>query len=101
MPPNHVASSTAGKKRKVRTPKLCSGNVTAVQIATNKTERPYRQTPGATRGNPKSAFGILNSKDLREAITPVKVYRSSARRATLLSSLERGTPKSCHCSYRR
>jgi hypothetical protein len=42
VPPNHVASSTAGKKRETRTPNSCSGNVTAVQIATDKIERPYR-----------------------------------------------------------
>src|SRR5205823_1482375 len=42
VPPNQVASSTAGKKRETRTPNSCSGNVTAVQIATDKIERPYR-----------------------------------------------------------
>src|SRR4051794_32274598 len=72
VPPNHVASSTAGKKREVRTPKLCSGNVTAVQIATNKTERPYRQTAGESRRKLRSDFDIL--------LAP-KVYlrRSSSR----------------------
>src|SRR5206468_7485479 len=59
VPPNHVASSTAGKKREVRTPKLCSGNVTTMQIATNKTERPYRQTAGVSRRKPRFEFDIL------------------------------------------
>jgi hypothetical protein len=41
-----------------------------VEIATDKTDRPYRQTAGATRRKPKSDFDIL--------LTPkVYVRRSS------------------------
>src|SRR4029077_1966805 len=58
VPPNHVLSRTAGKKREVRTPKLCTGIVTAVEIATDKTEKPYRQMAGATRRKPRSDFDI-------------------------------------------
>src|SRR6266568_3431451 len=76
VPPNHVASSTAGKKRETRTPKSCSGNVTAVQIATDKIERPYRHMAGATRRKPRSDFDIL--------LTPkVYVRRSALERLTI------------------
>src|ERR1700676_1388053 len=69
-PPNHGLSRTAGKKRGVSTPKPRSGIVTAVKIATNKTESPYRQAAGATRRKPRSDFDIL--------LTPkVYVRRSS------------------------
>src|SRR5438128_11111467 len=78
VPPNHVLSRTAGKKREVRTPKPCNGIVTAVEIATDKTERPYRQTAGRIRRKPRSDFDIL--------LTP-KVYVSLAiQRSTLHSS---------------
>src|SRR5947208_13817698 len=84
VPPNHVVSSTAGKKREVRTPKLCSGNVTAVQSATNKTERPYRQTAGASRRKPRSDFDILltSEVDLRRSslCTPIRLLIQALRR---------------------
>src|ERR1700686_5463177 len=70
LPTNHVLSKIAGKKREVRTPKPRSGIVTAVKIATNKTESPHRQAAGATRRKPRSDFDIL--------LTPkVYVRRSS------------------------
>jgi hypothetical protein len=58
VPPNHVASRTAGKKSEVLTPKLCSGIVATVEIATDKTERPYRRTAEASRRKPRSDFDI-------------------------------------------
>src|SRR5205814_3593274 len=79
VPPNHVLSRTAGKKREVRTPKLCSGKVTAVEIATDKIDRPYRQTAGATRRKPRSDFNIL--------LTPkVYVRRSTPESLTIQRS---------------
>ena len=58
VPPNHVLSKIAGKKSEVLTPKLSSGVVAAVEIATDKMERPYRQTGGASRRKPRSDFDI-------------------------------------------
>jgi hypothetical protein len=72
VPPNHVLRRTAGKKSEVRTPKPWSGIVMAVETATDKTARPYRQTAGATRRKPRSDFDILLT---------LKVY---VRRSSLL-----------------
>jgi len=47
------------REGEVRTPKPCSGIVTAVETAAHKTECPYRQTADAILRAPGSDFDIL------------------------------------------
>src|SRR5437763_15338728 len=96
VPPSQVLSRTAGKKREVRTPVSRIGNETAVEIATDKTERPYRQTAGATRRKPGSDFDIL--------LTP-KAYSGdqAGKRLTIRRSARHSSslPQKRHCKIPR